>query len=51
MLMASLENTFYITEKNKEIGILFRMGIREQVTEILEGGREAFKKREEKYGF
>lgn len=45
----SLENTF--PKKDTEIGILFSMGIREHVTEILEGGREAFKKREEKYGF
>lgn len=45
----SLENTYSQKESNE--GILFRMGIREHVTEILEGGREAFKKREEKYGF
>lgn len=47
----SLENTFLKNDDNEELGILFCMGIREHVTEILEGGREAFKKREEKYGF
>lgn len=47
----ALENTFLKNDKNEELGVLFSMGIREHVTEILEGGREAFKKREEKYGF
>lgn len=32
-------------------GILLRKGIKEHVCEILEGGREAFEKRERKYGF
>ena len=31
--------------------ILQSMGIREHVCDILEGGEDAFKKREEKYGF
>lgn len=42
----ALENTFI----NKETeGILYQKGIREHVCEILEGGTDAFKKREEKY--
>lgn len=45
----ALEHTFSKQETAK--GVLFSMGIREHITEILEGGREAFKKREEKYGF
>ena len=32
-------------------GILYQMGAREHVCDILEGGREAFEKREKKYGF
>lgn len=47
----SLENTFLKNDENKKLGILFSMGVKEHVTEILEGGREAFKKREKKYGF
>lgn len=47
----SLENTYLKNDGNENLGILFCMGVREHVTEILEGGREAFKKREEKYGF
>ncbi|MCB1595822.1 MAG: ATP-binding protein, partial [Xanthomonadales bacterium] len=44
----SLENTF---PKNKSIPtILHSQGIREHVCEILEGGTEAFKRREDKYG-
>jgi len=45
----SIENTFTrnISEKN----LLRSMGIREHIAEIVEGGQEAFKKREEKYGF
>jgi hypothetical protein len=44
----SLENTF----KNGSASInLEKQGIREHVCEILEGGREAFEKREKKYGF
>jgi hypothetical protein len=34
-----------------EKGILFSKGIKEHVCEILEGGEEAFQKRERKYGF
>lgn len=42
-----LENTFPKDVKQK--GVLYQQGIREHVCEILEGGAEAFKKREEKY--
>ncbi|TCI90992.1 TrlF family AAA-like ATPase [Tenacibaculum sp. M341] len=45
----AIENSFKIDDDT--IGILNRMGIKEHVTEILEGGKEAFVKREEKYGF
>ncbi len=44
----ALENTF---TKNKNTDLLKSMGIREHIAEIVEGGKEAFKKREEKYGF
>ena len=44
----SLENTFKDTSKST---ILEKQGIREHVCEILEGGKEAFEKREKKYGF
>jgi len=41
----------YTKEKDEEIEItLFSQGIREHVCEVLEGGNEAFKKRERKYG-
>lgn len=42
----SLENTFTNSE---ETAILYKQGIREHVCEILEGGVDAFKKRENKY--
>ncbi len=32
-------------------GILYQMGTREHTCDILEGGRDAFEKREKKYGF
>lgn len=44
----SLENTF---RDNTASLILEKQGIREHVCEILEGGKEAFEKRERKYGF
>lgn len=44
----SLECTF---EDKEAKGILYQKGIQEHVCEILEGGRDAFKKREEKYSF
>lgn len=46
----SLENTFEIKE-TEEKAILFRKGVRQHVCEILEGGKEAFQKREKKYSF
>ncbi|QLK83468.1 TrlF family AAA-like ATPase [Bacteroides sp. PHL 2737] len=45
----SLENTAALID-TKEC-ILDKQGIREHVCEILEGGKEAFEKRERKYGF
>lgn len=44
----ALEDTF---SKNSNTDLLKSMGIREHIAEIVEGGKEAFKKREEKYGF
>ncbi len=44
----SLECQF---DNPNEKGILYQKGIREHVCEILEGGKEAFEKREKKYGF
>jgi len=41
----------YTKNKDTDINfVLFTQGIREHVCEILEGGNEAFKKREQKYG-
>ena len=46
-ISGAIENTFI----NKSAdGILYKYGIREHVCDILEGGKEAFKKREKKYG-
>jgi hypothetical protein len=45
----ALENTFPLIEAEKDL--LKSMGIREHIADIVEGGKEAFKKREEKYGF
>ena len=39
----------YVNESNADV--LNKRGIREHVCEILEGGQEAFEKRENKYGF
>lgn len=53
----SLENTFKLSKNDypeedwNKIPDLQKEGIREHVCEILEGGREAFEKREKKYGF
>lgn len=44
----AIENTF---KDPKEQDLLKSMGIREHITEILEGGETAFKNREKKYGF
>lgn len=47
-VLGSLEFT---KDKDKDTEFtLFSQGIREHVCEILEGGNEAFKKREQKYG-
>lgn len=46
----SLENSFR-KSASEERAILQREGIRQHVCEILEGGREAFQKREQKYDF
>ena len=46
----ALENTFELSEA-QEKAILFRKGIRQHVCEVLEGGKEAFQKREQKYSF
>lgn len=46
----ALENDFEL-DAAQEPAILYRKGIRQHVCEILEGGKEAFKKREQKYGF
>lgn len=45
----ALENTKHKDETNTQI--LSSQGIREHICDILEGGREAFEKREQKYGF
>lgn len=47
-LTGSLENTIPFDAKRKQV--LHAQGIREHVCEILEGGNEAFKLREKKYG-
>ena len=40
----------YTVPKDESIsGVLFQQGIKEHVCDILEGGNEAFKKRERKY--
>jgi len=46
----SLEYSFKLS-KEGEPAILFRQGIKQHVCEILEGGEEAFEKREKKYEF
>ena len=46
----ALENAFELSE-TEQIAILFRKGIRQHVCEVLEGGKEAFQKRERKYSF
>jgi len=46
----ALENSFEL-DAVQEPAILFCKGIRQHVCEILEGGKEAFQKREQKYSF
>ena len=45
----AIENSRSHDESEKDL--LKSMGIREHIAEIVEGGKEAFKKREKKYGF
>lgn len=45
----AIENSRSHDENEKDL--LKSMGIREHIAEIVEGGKEAFKKREKKYGF
>lgn len=45
----ALENSY--SENNSEKDLLKSMGIREHIAQIVEGGKIAFKKREEKYRF
>jgi hypothetical protein len=47
-ITGALENSF---SKEVEQGILYQMGIKEHVCDILEGGKKAFKERDKKYGF
>lgn len=45
-ISGSIENS-YLDKTEK--AVLYQQGIREHICEILEGGEEAFKKRERKY--
>ena len=45
----AIENTFAKIEAEKDL--LKSMGIKEHIADIVEGGKEAFKNREKKYGF
>lgn len=45
----AMENTIPYNENESDL--LKSMGIKEHITDIVEGGKDAFKKREEKYGF
>lgn len=47
----ALEDINPISANQNEKDLLKSMGIREHITQIVEGGKDAFKKREEKYGF
>ena len=47
-ISGALENTFIAISETKT---LYKQGIQEHVCEVLEGGREAFEKRKQKYGF
>jgi len=44
----ALENSF---DEPGRHGVLYQKGIREHVCDVLEGGKEAFQKREQKYSF
>jgi hypothetical protein len=47
----AIEDIEPLSKEKDEKDLLKSMGIREHITQIVEGGRDAFKKREEKYGF
>lgn len=47
-ISGALENTFADDAKD---GVLYQKGIKEHVCDVLEGGKEAFQMREQKYGF
>ena len=49
-ISGALENTFELSERQEQ-AILLKKGIRQHVCEVLEGGKEAFQKRERKYNF
>lgn len=48
-VFGALEHT--IPYNDNEKGVLYQQGIKEHICDILEGGEEAFKKREQKYNF
>ncbi len=45
----AIEDSYILVPKEKDL--LKSMGIREHIAEIVEGGKDAFKKRDNKYGF
>jgi len=47
-VQGALENTFIVEGESK---VLYKQGIQEHVCDILEGGKQAFQKREQKYSF
>ena len=49
-IAGSLENTYRAIDADETSPMLSRCGIREHVCEIVEGGEDAFIKREQKYG-
>jgi ABC-type cobalamin/Fe3+-siderophores transport system ATPase subunit len=49
-ITGALEHSFR-KSGDHALGILFSCGIREHVCDVLEGGEEAFRKREQRYGF
>ena len=49
-LEGSLENTFTNSDIINKTPVLCRYGIREHVCDIVEGGKDAFRQRERKYG-
>ena len=49
LINGAIENTFAKIEA--ETDLLKSMGIKEHIADIVEGGKEAFKNREKKYGF